>query len=233
MRWTARCAMLGLGALMIAGAADAQQRSNGKRIKVRKDAGDVMLPSVPQTISRTTVVPGTNTVVDDPWNITFTVFDSNVYASMTEPNIAAHMAVTDSLQSALAQLGQSKLSDPNARAYAAQLNTDYVANHKELSEIIDHEGVGEHVGATPFSPDPEVERLHQALTKFQAMPAGTGFDGAYLRFQIEHANNEVAALTAARGNAHDNDFEKLIDDWRKRLAEHRNQAVMLASNLPQ
>jgi predicted outer membrane protein len=231
MRWTARCATLGLGALMIAGVADAQQRSNGKRIKVQKDAGDVMLPSVPQTISRTTVVPGTNTVVTDPWNITFTVFDSNVYASMTEPNVAAHMAVTDSLQVALAQLGQSKLSDPNARAYAAQLNTDYNGAHQQLSEIIDHEGVGEHVGATPFAPDPEVDRLRQALTKFQAMPAGAEFDGAYLRFQIEHASNEIAALTASRGNVHDNDFKEFVDPWRKRLAEHRNQAVILASNL--
>ena len=232
MRWTLRCATLGLGTLMIAGAADAQQRTNGKRIRVQKDAGDVALPSVPQTISRTTVVPGTNTTVVDPWNITFTVFDSNVYASMTEPNIAAHMAVTDSLQSALAQLGQSKLSDPNARAYAAQLNTDYVNVHKDLLEIIDYEGVGEHVGATPFAPDPEVERLQQAINKFRAMPAGSGFDGAFLRFQIDHAQHESAAVTASRANAHDNDFEELIDDWRKRLAEHRNQAVMLASNLP-
>ena len=230
MRWTARCVTLGLGALMIAGAADAQQRSNGKRIKVQKDAGDVMLP---QTISRTTVVPGTNTVVADPWNITFTVFDPNVYASMTEPNIAAHMATTDSLQSALAQLGQSKLTDPNARAYAAQLNTDYVNNHTELAELIDCSGNGECVRATPFAPDPEVERLQQAITKFQAMPAGVAFDAAYLRFQIDHAQNEVAALSAARNNAHDNDFEKFIDEWRERLAGHRNQAVNLASNLPQ
>jgi predicted outer membrane protein len=229
MRWTGRCATLGLGALMIAGAADAQQRSNGKRIKVQKDAGDVMLPSVPQTISRTTVVPGSNTVVTDAWNITFTVFDSNVYASMTEPNIAAHMAVTDSLQSALAQLGQSKLTDPNARAYAAQLNTDYVANHDKLHEII----VDEKVGAAPFSPDPEAERLGQAINKFRQMPAGVGFDAAYLRFQIDHAQNETAALTAARNNAHDDDFEKFIDKWREKLAEHRNQAVTLASNLPQ
>jgi len=229
MRWTVRCATLGLGALMIAGAADAQQRSNGKRIKVQKDAGDVMLPSVPQTISRTTVAPGTNTVVADAWNITFTLFDPNVYASMTEPNIAAHMATTDSLQSALAQLGQSKLTDANARAYAAQLNTDYVANHEKLYEII----VDEKVGAAPFSPDPEVERLQQAINKFRAMPAGVGFDAAYLRFQIDHAQNETAALTAARNNAHDDDFEKFIDKWRERLAGHRNQAVTLASNLPQ
>jgi len=214
---------------MIAGAADAQQRSNGKRIRVQKDAGDVMLPSVPRTISRTTVVAGTNTVVADAWNITFTLFDSNVYASMTEPNIAAHMATTDSLQSALAQLGQSKLTDPNARAYAAQLNTDYVANHEELYEII----VDEKVGAAPFTPDPEVQRLQQAINKFNAMPAGVGFDAAYLRFQIDHAQNEAAALTAARHNAHDDDFEKFIDEWRERLARHRNQAVTLASNLPQ
>jgi hypothetical protein len=226
MKRTSRWALLGVGAVMVASAAAAQTPNGlGSGIKVSKDRYE---PPPPPSESRTVFVDGSNTAIDEEWNIRFTQFDIGAYGGMSEPNIAAHLATVDTLRIQLAQIGQAKLLDPRAREFAATLPNGDGPHLIKLTEII----VDEDVGAKPLAADPEVERLRQALVKFQLMPAGANFDAAYFRFQVEHYQNEWNLLTVGRPNAHDDDFEKFIDQSLPQLVSQRNLALAILTTLP-
>src|SRR5687767_5830235 len=220
MRWTARCTLLGLGGMMVASAAVAQDRPNANwtasGIKVSKDRYEMR--EVKGSVS-TVYVPGTTTVVDEVWNIKFTPFDINAYGSMSEPNIAWHIANGDSLELRLASIAQSKLADARARAFVDLTISEGASgawsnywqagtSHKsrsvpaghlaKINEII----VDEKVGAAQLSRDPEIERLEQAIEKFTLMPAAAIFDAAFFRFLVAHYQNEYDVLARGRPNAH-------------------------------
>jgi hypothetical protein len=250
MRWTSRCALLGVSALMVASAAIAQDRpngngrnGNGSGIKVSKDR--IEMPAENGGLVTTVYVPGTTTYVDEVWNIKFTPFDINAYSSMSEPNIAWHIANVDSGQAQLALLGQSKLTDPRARefvelainegasgawsTYGGDRSKSLPRGHlAKINEIV----VDEHVGSAELSPDPEIERLRQAIQKFTLMPAAAIFDAAYFRFLVAHYQNEYDVLARSRPNAHDDDFETYIDQTLPLLAARRNQALAILVSLP-
>jgi hypothetical protein len=245
MRWTSRCALLGVGALFVASAAVAQNgNSYGSGIKVRKD-----VPQVVDGQSTTVYVPGTTTTLDYEWNIRFTQFDINAYNAMSEPNIAWHIATADTLRAQLAAIGQSKLTDPRAREFITLAASEEVSgawadywrnatgknsrsqpeSHlAKINEIV----VDEEVGSAQLSPDPEIERLQQAIQKFTLMPAGGIFDAAFFRFVVEHYQNEYAALGRGRPNAHDDDFEMFIDQTFPLLATRYSQALSILGTLP-
>jgi predicted outer membrane protein len=235
MRWTSRCALLGVGAMMIAGDVVAQNGTNGKNgngkngsgIPVRKGYEPPPPPPPPVVVSRTTIAPGTKTVVPPDWNIPFTQFHLGAYNGTHEQNIAAHLATVDTLQLYLAALGDKRLTDPAARQFMKTMASDHSAHLAELTEIITDEGVG----ASPYGQDPEVERLYQALKKFQMMPAGSAFDASFMKFLIDHFDNELSLLSHVRESAHDDDFEKFIDEWRERLQTRRNESVGIATNI--
>ncbi len=243
MRWTSRCALLGVGAMMVASTAIAQDRPNSSSgIKVSKDRYEMP----PENGSVTTVyVRGTTTYIDEEWNIKFTPFDINAYSSMREPNIAWHIANADSLQLQLASIGQSKLTDARAREFVALAVSEgasgawssYSRRKSEslppghlakINEII----TDENVGAAELSPDPEIERLRQAIQKFTLMPAAAIFDAAFFRFLVAHYQNEYDVLARSRLNAHDDDFETYIDQTLPLLAARRNQALTILTSLP-
>jgi hypothetical protein len=245
MKWTSRCAMLGVGALFVASAALAQNGNGyGSGIKVTKD-----VPRVVDGSSTTVYVPGTTTTIDEPWNIRFTQFDLNAYGAMSEPNIAWHIATADTLRAQLAAIAQSKLTDPRAREFITLAASeevsgawsDYwrnatgkhsrsipVSHIQKINEIV----VDEHVGSAQLAPDPEIERLQQALQKFTMMPTGAIFDAAFFRFVVEHYQNEYAALGRGRPNAHDDDFEMFIDQTFPLLATRYSQALSILGTLP-
>ena len=251
MRWTSRSALLGVGALIVASAALAQNRpsgnGNGSGIKVSKDRW--VPPQVVDGGSTTVVVPGTTTAIDEPWNIRFTQFDINAYNAMSEPNVAWHIATADTLRAQLAALGASKLTDARAREFITLAASeevsgawsDYwrnatgknsrsnpVSHLAKINEIV----VDENVGSAQLSPDPEIERLQQALQKFTMMPTGGIFDAAFFRFTVEHYQNEYNLLQRGRPNAHDDDFEAFIDQTFPLLATRYSQALAILGTLP-
>ena len=199
--------LLGMGALLAATAtAGAQSRTTGSGIPVSKD-----VPAPSTTPSTTTMSPGEVSLT--------TTFNLAAYANMNEKNIAAHMAAGDSLEIRLAELALSKATAQSVRDYASMLLTAHRDHLAKVMEII----TDEDVGAQPLANDPEGMRMRQMLTQLQSMSAGAAWDAAFVKFQVQHHQNEIDLLTPNIKNVHDDDFEDLVEKTLKSLAAHRDQ----------
>lgn len=206
--------LLGTGALLVATAAGAQTRTTGSGIRVTKDA-----PAGTTTPSTTVLSPGEVSLT--------TEFTLAPYANMNEKNITAHMAAADSLEIRLAELALTKATAQSVRDYANMLLTAHRAHLAKTLEII----TDEDVGATPLARDPEGMRMRETLATLQRMAPGTGWDAAFVRFQIQHHQNEIDLLTPNIKNAHDDDLEDHIEKSLKSLAEHRDMGKTVAHGL--
>lgn len=216
MHYTRTSVLLGFGALMMASAGEAQQRTSGSGIAVTKR--EVAVTTTPST---TTVDVATGEV-----SLT-TPFDIAAYANMNEKNITAHMAAGDSLEIQLAQLAQTKATSQQVRDFASMLLTDHTAHLRKTHEII----TDEDVGAEPMAFDPEGLRMRQILSRLHSMAAGTNWDTTFLRFQATHHQNEIDLLSANIKNAHDDDLEDHIEKSLASLAKHRDAARSIATSL--
>jgi putative membrane protein len=205
--------LLGMSALFAA-SAGAQARTTGSGIPISKD-----VPAPTTTSSTTTLSPGEVSLT--------TAFNLAAYANMNEKNIAAHMAAGDSLEIRLAELALSKATSQAVRDYASMLLNAHRAHLAEVMEIITDEGVG----AEPMANDPEGMRMRQMLSRLQTMAAGTSWDAAFVRFQVQHHQNEIDLLTPNIKNVHDDDFEDLFEESLKSLAAHRDQGRTVATSL--
>jgi putative membrane protein len=209
--------LLGVGALALATAAQAQDRMQGSGIRVSKD--EAAVSTTPST--STTVVSGGDVSLTTP-------FDLSAYVDkMNEKNITAHMAAGDSLEIQLGQLAQSKGTSQQVRDFGAMLVTDHSAHLAKTHEII----TDEDVGAEPMAYDPEGLRMRQMLTMLRNMQAGSGWDAAFLRFQASHHQNEIDLLSANIKNAHDDDLEDHIEKSLESLGKHRDHAKSVATAL--
>jgi predicted outer membrane protein len=209
--------LIGMGALLAATAsAGAQTRTTGSGIPVSKD------------------VPATSTVSSNPTmtvsggdvSLT-TTFNLAAYANMNEKNIAAHMAAGDSLEIALAELALSKATSQPVRDYATMLANAHRQHLAAVMEII----TDEDVGAEPMANDPEGMRMRQMLSRLQDMAPGAAWDAAFVKFQVQHHQNEIDLLTPNIKNVHDDDFEDLVEKSLKSLAAHRDQGKTIAATL--
>lgn len=208
--------LLGVGALMVASAATAQQRSAGSDIRIRKDA-----PAVTSTPSTSTV-----NVVGGELRFT-TPFDISNYATLNEKMITMLMASGDSLEIQLGHLAHSKGTDQRVRDFGMMLANDHTAHLAKTWEII----TDEKVGIEPIPNDVEGRRLREALAWLQANPASAAWDGAFLRFQAQHHQNVIDILNLNVKNAHDDDLEDHIKKSLTSLAKHRDMAKSNATTL--
>jgi putative membrane protein len=146
---------------------------------------------------------------------------------MNEKNMTAHMAAGDSLEIQISQLAQTKGTDARVREYASMLVTDHTAHLAKTIEII----TDEDVGAEPLANDPEGMRMRQMLTELRNMPAGANWDAAFLRFQVQHHQNELDLWPTVVKNAHDDDLEAHIGKTQQSLTKHRDTAKSIATQL--
>lgn len=217
MKLTQTLALLGAGAMLVATAsAGAQARTTGSGIKVSKDA-----PAVSSTPSTTEITVSTGEVNLTP------AFELSAYANMTEKNITAHMAAGDSLEIQLAEEALSKATSQPVRDFATMLLNAHRAHLAKTHEII----TDEDVGAQPLAYDPEGLRMRAMLTQLRNMKAGANWDAAFVRFQIQHHQNEIDLLTPNIKNAHDDDLEDHIEKTLASLASHRDQGKNVATQL--
>jgi putative membrane protein len=216
MHHTRTSVLLGVSALLLATAADAQQRTDGSGIRVTKD--EVAVNTTPSTT-------GVN-VVGGEVSLT-TPFDIAAYANMNEKNITAHMAAGDSLEIQFGQLAQTKGTSQSVRDFGVMLVNDHTAHLAKTHEII----TDEDVGAEPLAVDPEGMRMRQMLTELRNMAAGTNWDAAFLRFQAAHHQNEIDVLNANIKNAHDDDLEDHIEKSVVSLSNHRDKARSIGTGL--
>lgn len=207
--------LLGAGALLTAGTEGvAQTRTTGSGIPVTKDVS-----TTPSTTT-TTVVSGGEVRLTTPFSL-------SAYANMNEKNMTAFMATNDSLEIELGLLGQSKGTSQTVRDYALMLRTDHTAHLAKTIEII----TDEDVGAEPMAFDPELMRTRQILAELRKMPAGTNWDAVFLRFHVEHHQNEIDLFTQNIKNAHDDDFEDHIEKSLTSFAKHRDAARSAGATL--
>lgn len=207
--------LLGTAALFVATAAGAQARTTGSGIPVTKD----MPVAYTTPAAKTTMSPG-EVSLGTPFNLA-------AYANLSEKNITAILAGGDSLEIRMTELALSKATSQAVRDYANMLLTDHRAHLAKTIEII----TDEDVGAEPPPSHPEGARMKEMLAKLQTMPAGTSWDAAFVKFQIDHHQNVIDLLTPNIKNAHDDDLEDLIEKTLVSLAKHRDHGKTVAHGL--
>lgn len=215
---------LGLGAMMVATAAAAQERMQGSGIRVTKDGGEVVsVNSVPSAPTPASITPAPSTSTE----LVIPAFDIAAYATMNEKNITAMMATGDSLEIEIGQLAQSKGTDQRVRDFGVMLVTDHSAHLVKTHEII----TDEDVGVEPMASDVEGVRLRGLVTWLKGNPAGAAWDATLVRFQAQHHQNVIDVLNANIKNAHDDDLEDHIEKTLVSLAKHRDAARSIGTQL--
>jgi predicted outer membrane protein len=220
MRHSRAWLLLGAGAVLVTSTqAAAQERMQGSGIKISKERP--VVSSTPAQ-STTTVVVGGEVELTTPFALAS-------YLNMNEKNMTAHMATGDSLEIEISRLAQTKATDSRVRDYASMLVNDHTAHLAKTTEII----TDEDVGAEPLVDDPEELRMRQTLAGLRNMAAGASWDAAFLRFQVDHHQNELAIWTNPTivKNAHDDDLEEHIKKTTESLTKHRDTAQSVATTL--
>jgi putative membrane protein len=201
--------MVGTGAMLVASSfapaqADAQVRGSG--IRVSKDA---YVPTVSET--------ATGTVIDAPG---FNAVDEEIYRSMTDGNIIAHMLVGDSLEIEMARLAAERAGDPEIREFARMLVDEHTRHLNTSLEMTR----SENIPPAPADGDRHAVTLRRFLSSLRAMNPSPAFDRAFLRYQIRHHDHDINALRAMRPAARDNDLEQWIDESLPVLERHLGRA---------
>jgi predicted outer membrane protein len=210
MKHTRVSVLLGVGALMLATAASAQNRMQGSGIRISKDGGDVSTtPSTP-----------TMTVTASELTYFTAPFDITPYATLNEKNITALFAGGDSLEIQIGHLAHTKGTDARVRDFGMMLVNDHTAHLAKTWEIITDEDVG--IEAPPSNP--EGDALRALLAWLQANPASATWDATLLRAQAQHHQNVIDILNQNLKNAHDDDLEAFIKTSLTSLAKHRDAA---------
>jgi putative membrane protein len=203
--------MVGTAAMVLAGAvSSAGAQVTGSGIRVSKDA---YVPTV-----------SGGTVIDAPG---FNAVDAEIYRSMTDANIMAHMLVGDSLEIEMARLAAERSGDPEVREFARMLvdeHTRHLATSLEMSR-------DEDIGSVPADGDRHAVTLRRMLSQLRTMGSSPAFDRAFLRYQIRHHDHEIQALRAMRPAARDDDLEQHIDETLPVIERHLGRARELGSRL--
>jgi predicted outer membrane protein len=154
-------------------------------------------------------------------------FAVGAYANLSDSGIVAHMAASDSIEITIANLAALKATEQRVRDYSTILSADHAAHLTSTARVIENE----HIAPVALANDPECARLKDMLAWLDTAPAGTAWDAAFLRFQVAHHQNEIAAINANITNKHG---DGLVDHMRGSvlsLAKHRDLARSLATTL--
>jgi putative membrane protein len=208
--------MLGTAAMLIASSlapaqADAQVRGSGIRV-----SKDTYVPTTAETSAGTVIgAPGFNAV------------DAEVYRSMNDANIMAHMIEGDSLEIELARLGAERAGDPEVREFARMLVDEH---SRHLSTSLET-ARDEDIGSIPADGDRHPVTLRRFINSLRSIGSTPAFDRAFLRYQIRHHDFELNALRTMRPAARDDDLEQLIDETLPVIERHLTRSRELGARL--
>jgi predicted outer membrane protein len=209
------CLIVGAGAVL-AISADASAQATGSGIPVTKDR------------ATTTAAPtGTTTVVGGEVTPRLTAFSVSSYPALTLSNIAAHLLSGDSAEIRMAQLAQSKATAQAIHDYATMLANDHAAHYASAKKALDDEDV------MPMSLASDVEalRMQQEMTRLSNMAAGPAWDAEFVRFQVQHHQNEIDLLSANTTSVHGHEMHELLEDTIAALTKHRDSGRSTATTL--
>ena len=74
-------------------------------------------------------------------------------------------------------------------------------------------------------------RLQETLNSLRTLSAGPAWDEAFVRFNVQHHQNELDLLNLNAKNAHDDDFEALVGATQVALTKHRDMGRTVATNI--
>lgn len=218
MRHSTKWTLLACGVMLVAtaGSLAAQQRSfysSDTRIGITKGEPVAFAPPVITRVS----VKGNYTVVTVPPVLPAPAFRLVDYLDLSEPMLTSYLSTRDTFQLRLVSIVQNKATDPRVRDLALMIARDRESRLNQTVEIITDEGVG----AEMLARDPEQARFAELLAQFDAMPSGSAFDAAFLQSEFFLHQNEIDVINANIKNAHDDDFEDLLEDSANGLTQTR------------
>jgi len=218
--------LLGAGALLVTSTqATAQNRTSGSGIKISKEtSASATVTTTPSAMTTTTTQ---TTVSSGDVVISSTPFALSSYANMTEANMLAHLLAGDSLEIELTSLAQLKATDQRVRNYAAMLTTE----HRDHLQRALRMTPDEHITPVPMAVDPEGARLQETINSLRTLSASSAWDEAFVRFSVEHHQNELDLLNMNAKNAHDDDFEALVGATQVALTKHRDMGRTVATQI--
>jgi predicted outer membrane protein len=224
--------LLGAGAVL-AGAvplpAQVARYRSDYRISTSKEP--VVMPMPEPSVITHISVKGSDTTIRFRERMPVRAFRIEDYLGLNEPQLTAFMASRDTAQIGVTQLAQQKVTDPEIRWFAGDIEAARTELLADTWEVI---GEGDHVGAAVLgSGDYERARRREVYAELENMKSGPNFDASFLRSQFFLTSNELAVLEHNRENAHDDELESLIKHKIKRLNQEieTSRRLMAARNI--
>jgi predicted outer membrane protein len=156
-----------------------------------------------------------------------TAFSLSSYPTLTLSNIAAHLLSGDSAEIRMAQLAQGKATAQAIHDYATMLANDHAAHYTSARKALDDEDVV----PMPLASDVEALRMQQEMTRLSSMAAGPAWDAEFVRFQVQHHQNEIDLLSANTTSVHGHEMHELLEDTIAALTKHRDSGRSTATTL--
>jgi len=144
-----------------------------------------------------------------------------------EQQLMNSIIVGDSLEAAMAQRVAARTQNAAVKELATMLATDHTAHAQSLAEL----SKSEKVGRLADPSDTTAIRQARVIVQLDSMAVGKFLDQAFVREQITHHANAIATLKAKRPLAHDDDFEKAIDQTIPLLQKHLEKAKTVGTQL--
>src|SRR5690349_3897490 len=111
-------------------------------------------------------------------------------ATLSQKNVVDHMIVGDSIEIEEAQLAMTRSQNSAVKDFANMLVTDHKSHLDNLRKLAGMSDIGREAN----SADSSAASAARAFGQLQSMPADSGFDKAFVNAQVQHHQQEIAAL---------------------------------------
>lgn len=227
-------ALLLLGAAIAIGGSDAAAQSGGRHIRVRKDVGTGPVASDTTAYlgnTGTTGVPGSNGMNDTTGNITEEMSGGEVALPprMSDANIVAHLASSDSLEIRMAQMALTQAQDPRVRDLAQMILTDHQQNLQQGMALAQRNGIT----PQPAPGDTMAQRMMRMMDRMSSMGGSMGarFDTMFVARQVMMHQHTLDQLQRMRGVAQSGAVRQQIDATIPVIRKHLDAARQLAQTM--
>ncbi len=206
------------GTVLLVPGIPASAQTTGSGVRVTKDRTTATTNST--TSSATTSGAANGEVVSLP------EFSLGSYPTLTLSNMAAHLLSGDSAEIRMAQLAEGRATAQSVHDYAMMLANDHAAHYNSAKKALDDEDVV----PAPLPNDVEALRMQQEMIRLTNMAAGPAWDAEFVRFQVQHHQNEINLLSANASSVHGHEMHELLEDTIAALTKHRDAGKSTATS---
>jgi Predicted outer membrane protein len=145
----------------------------------------------------------------------------------SQKNLVDHMIIGDSIEVEAGKLAASRTQNAAVKELANMLVTDHSSHLDNLHKLAGKKDIGREANPADTSESMAI----RMLTEMRSMPADSGFDREFVRYQIMHHMHEIDALKTLRAAAKDDDLQHDIDRTMPVLERHLAQARQVGAQL--